>query len=254
MTIHNVITNKSQLPKTGSTMSLENYDDGYYQYGSPITPRFIDNGDNTITDRATNLMWIKQPELIIPDGLNANNLGVNRGNYAINTAYNAGDLVIDTAFPLGSGSVWICISPYTSSSQTSFYTERQNNPTKWSSSASVWASQSGGLLYPTQFDCDPSIAPTDATTFLHSLVKSGHSDWFMPNAFQLLSIVNLGAYPAIYTTFFPTLQQNNYYASTAYASGPGNGGWAVNFGEGAMNSFPLRFMSYNYILPCRLLT
>jgi len=57
-------TNAFKLPKTGQTTSYPNgndtdRDDGYYQKGSPISPRFVDNGDGTITDRVTNLMWAK---------------------------------------------------------------------------------------------------------------------------------------------------------------------------------------------------
>ncbi len=52
----------SGLPKTGQLSSYSLWDDGYYQAGKPKTgPRFTDNGDNTITDHATGLMWIKDP-------------------------------------------------------------------------------------------------------------------------------------------------------------------------------------------------
>jgi len=47
------------LPKTGQTTVYTSYDDGYYQKGSSAYPRFIDNGDGTITDKATGLMWQK---------------------------------------------------------------------------------------------------------------------------------------------------------------------------------------------------
>ena len=52
-------TTKIALPKSAQITSLVDYDDGYYQKGSPISPRFVDNGDDTITDRVTNLMWTK---------------------------------------------------------------------------------------------------------------------------------------------------------------------------------------------------
>jgi len=63
-------TNAFKLPKTGQTTSYVDYDDGYYQKGSSIDPRFVDNGDGTITDSATNLMWAK-------DG---NDAGCNNGS------------------------------------------------------------------------------------------------------------------------------------------------------------------------------
>jgi len=48
------------LPKTGQTTVYQTYDDGYYQKGYSGT-RFTDNGDGTITDNATGLMWVANP-------------------------------------------------------------------------------------------------------------------------------------------------------------------------------------------------
>ena len=46
------------LPKTGQTVSYETGDDGWYEKGvSWPSPRFTDNGDGTITDHLTGLMW-----------------------------------------------------------------------------------------------------------------------------------------------------------------------------------------------------
>lgn len=48
------------IPKTGQTTTFHNSrDDGGLQYGSPTTPRFVDNGDSTITDKVTGLMWAR---------------------------------------------------------------------------------------------------------------------------------------------------------------------------------------------------
>lgn len=48
------------INKTGQTVSYKDYDDGYFQKGYPRQgPRFTDNGDGTITDNATGLMWAK---------------------------------------------------------------------------------------------------------------------------------------------------------------------------------------------------
>jgi hypothetical protein len=48
------------LPKTGQTIVYTAGDDGTYQKGYPKTgARFTDNGDGTITDNATGLMWAK---------------------------------------------------------------------------------------------------------------------------------------------------------------------------------------------------
>lgn len=56
------------LPKTGQETSYRDGDDGYYEAGWE-GDRFTDNGDGTITDNATNLMW--------PD--DANGAGGNNG-------------------------------------------------------------------------------------------------------------------------------------------------------------------------------
>ena len=51
------------VPKTGQTIVYRTGDDGSYQRGIPLTgPRFIDNHDDTISDKATGLMWPKSKE------------------------------------------------------------------------------------------------------------------------------------------------------------------------------------------------
>jgi len=51
------------LPRTSQTTIYANFDDGYYKAGMPAGAgvRFVDNGDGTITDNATGLMWVKDP-------------------------------------------------------------------------------------------------------------------------------------------------------------------------------------------------
>ncbi len=47
-----------KLPQTGQTTSSQPGDDGYYRMGIAWpSPRFIDNGNGTITDRLTGLIW-----------------------------------------------------------------------------------------------------------------------------------------------------------------------------------------------------
>jgi len=53
------VNNLIGLPKTGQTTSYNTGDDGDYEAGSAISPRFTDNGDGTITDNVTGLMWVK---------------------------------------------------------------------------------------------------------------------------------------------------------------------------------------------------
>ena len=59
----NEIISNGGLPKTGQYSSYAWGDDAYYQKGYPLGggQRFLDNGDNTVIDLATGLMWIKDP-------------------------------------------------------------------------------------------------------------------------------------------------------------------------------------------------
>lgn len=53
-----------QLPKTGQTISYVKGDDGEIQAGVAWpNPRFIDNGNGTVTDDLTGLMWSKNADL-----------------------------------------------------------------------------------------------------------------------------------------------------------------------------------------------
>ena len=48
------------VPKTGQTTSYATGDDGDLQRGvALVTPRFADNGDGTVTDNQTGLIWMK---------------------------------------------------------------------------------------------------------------------------------------------------------------------------------------------------
>jgi len=48
------------VEKTGQTTSQADYDDGYYQRGvTPPAQWFKDNGNGTVTDNKTGLIWLK---------------------------------------------------------------------------------------------------------------------------------------------------------------------------------------------------
>ena len=79
--------NSYELPKTGQTISYAPGDDGYIQAGIEWpNPRFADNGDGTMTDNLTGLMWLKDGGCIKEkkweDSLKAiADLNNNPGNY-----------------------------------------------------------------------------------------------------------------------------------------------------------------------------
>ena len=52
--------NPAEIARTGQTISYASGDDGDVQAGVAWPdPRFTDNGDGTITDNLTGLMWLK---------------------------------------------------------------------------------------------------------------------------------------------------------------------------------------------------
>jgi hypothetical protein len=70
------------LPATGQTKCYDNVgaeipcddpnypgQDGFYQAGCPTEGRFVDNGDGTVTDTCTGLMWQKDTADINKDGM-----------------------------------------------------------------------------------------------------------------------------------------------------------------------------------------
>ncbi len=58
---------RNYLPTTGQTDGTQGVGvDGDYQAGFVVGTRFVDNGDGTITDHATGLMWVKDGENDLP--------------------------------------------------------------------------------------------------------------------------------------------------------------------------------------------
>lgn len=55
----------AEVARTGQSASLVNYDDGYFDNGV-IWPdaRFVDNGDGTVTDILTGLMWLQDADAV----------------------------------------------------------------------------------------------------------------------------------------------------------------------------------------------
>jgi hypothetical protein len=56
------------LPATGQTMSYWPGDDGDHREGCPVEGRFLDNGDGTVTDAYTGLLWQKETADVCGDG------------------------------------------------------------------------------------------------------------------------------------------------------------------------------------------
>ncbi|HCC48764.1 MAG TPA: adhesin [Elusimicrobia bacterium] len=76
-------------------------------------------------------------------------------------------------------------------------------------------------------------ALTSCTVTLNGMAYGGYTDWRLPNARELSSIVDYGAAaaPLINTTAFPGTVSNDYWASTTLVRSPISA-WTVDFSEG----------------------
>jgi hypothetical protein len=207
-------TRKPALPKTYQTTSYEDYDDGWYETGSPISPYFVDNGDGTITDRTTNLMWVKQPELIIPGAsVRADNqIQSAEGNYADSTAYAVADLVKDDG---DTNNFYVCVSAHTSDG-ADVAADLVNNPDSWRQT--VWTNSAANLTTPKTMVWSDSEGTPSAIGSCEGLDYAGHSDWRLPNLRELMSIADYEVdTPAINETYFPNTQYDDYWSGSTLA-------------------------------------
>lgn len=213
------------LPKTGQTSSWQDYDDGYYEKGNSTSPRFTDNGDGTVTDNATHLMWVKNVPNMCPGTLTTNNqlvsfsLLTESGGYYVKGA--AVRDMMDTA------SDYVCINAHTATADTVSADGGTNN---WLLLDSSWFQFIGTLE-------SKAVTYLNALTLCEDLVYAGYSDWRMPNILEVLSRKNFQdpySVGGIYDAFTVGLDTDGVHTSTTDAiSSPGTRNYAVIFGSGA---------------------
>lgn len=136
-------TSKNRLQKTmGVATSYANYDDGYYDEGSSISPRYVDTPNNTVIDRVANLEWITDPIIMLPGSAinGTNTIRVARGNFESNATYNVGDIINDCS---GStlGFIHVCVTQHVSLSGIDWQTNYVYAPNSYAVDtdlSSVW--------------------------------------------------------------------------------------------------------------------
>ncbi len=197
------------LPASGQTAVVVAGDDGGTRAGTPLS--YVDNGDGTITDRTTGLMWEKKVKL--------------------DNARDPANLHdADNCYP------WVgrCAT-----SGASCGTDADCGTNGSCTAADCQTAIPSGLTILKW------VAQLNASKF------AGHNDWRLPNPKELQSIVNYGVVnPAVTTAFngascgkcdnlanaaCSCTQSNNYWTSTTYAlPGVTDGAWAVHFANGAV--------------------
>jgi len=199
-------TGARRLPATGQLVSSVIGDDGSVRAGAPLS--YVDNGDGTISDRTTGLMWEKKAKLDnVPDAANPHDA--------------------DNCYP-------------------------------WRGNC-----EQGGAVCATNADCGANgacaatdcqtKAPNGLTVFkwvmqLNAAKFAGHSDWRVPNAKELESLIDYNAVnPSVAPAFnSPTCsscdtltdatcsctRSNNYWSSTPLPNSIN--AWVVYFASGSV--------------------
>lgn len=184
MTTVKVLGSMAALPQTGQVTDSD-YDDGYFQVGHPATgsARFVDGTGSKFgvtTDKATGLMWVKQPSLIIPG-----NFGVilrDEGDFnGATDTYVKGDLVNDVD---DDNTLYVCfLAPGAGPDDPSADGDHWVEST-WSGDATAVDKN-----YPAQFNW------ADALTACQALDYCGYTDWRLSNLLELLCVVDVSEDP-----------------------------------------------------------
>ena len=209
-----------ELPQTGQTTVYRAGDDADNNFGWPGqgaagAGRFRDNGDGTITDFATGLMWVKDVPLILPGATGvhpSNQIQIARGDWANNTLYSAADLAKDTA----GSTYWVCVVEHTSdSAPTTFAQDRAAHPTYWR--ATVWAGSAANLTTWGLMDWNDAIANC------LNLDYAGFDDWRLPNFLEAYSLIEFERFAdCIYTIFTNRPSAARLWTSTTVSFGTAN--------------------------------
>jgi len=178
----NIPTPRIWLPRTGQVTSYADGDDGYFQAGNPRTTRFIDNLNGTISDRATGLTWVKQPELIIPGAVgvhSTNQIQVAHGNWANNHPYDLAELCKDVP----GSTYWVCVAAHTSAASGTFAANRAGAAAgKWRQT--VWTNDASVLGVAATMSWANAVAKSLALEY------AGFTDWRLPHRGEFGSILD----------------------------------------------------------------
>ncbi|MCX5673936.1 MAG: DUF1566 domain-containing protein [Planctomycetota bacterium] len=208
------------LPRTGQTTVYRAGDDGTYQAGvrmvSARASELVNNGNGTVTDHGTGLVWVRQPELIIPGpvGIHATNqIQRARGTWKVPPedglgVYVAADLVKGDGAP--DALYYVCILGHPAHAD-----KEPPNATYWRET--VWTASAANLLTAAPMTWNAAI------DYCEALEYAGFTDWRMPNMQELFSLLNNGAaanprtYP-VFPNMINTLQSSTSNpADTTYA-------------------------------------
>ncbi len=114
------------------------------------------------------------------------------------------------------------------------------------SALQYWVSGST-YVAPTQAQIDASTNSVGFVTAVNATNLCGYSNWRLPTADELQSIVDygVGSGPTVDVIWFPNTQANEYWSASPFVGGAFEN-WGVNFGSGGVNYGNLRHLP-NYV-------
>ena len=96
----------------------------------------------------------------------------------------------------------------------------------------MWMTGTADINGDGHIDDDDRVSWQDAVDFCNDLVYAGFDDWYLPDIFMLLTIVNYGVWnPTIDSTVFDC--ESFYYWSSSTNARDANYAWQVGFGFGS---------------------
>ena len=273
-----------KLPDTGQTQSFTDTfgEDSDYTINPPS---YTDNGDGTVTDNVTSLMWQQEDDdtrrtwdeacSYCDDLALAGHsdwrlpskkelMGIvdyGTGSPTIDTTYFLGTNVSyywsSTTYANNSSYAWsvhfnVGIVNYYYNKSWYYYVRCVRSPElnfgNFTDNGDGTVTDNNTMLM-WQQDEGGQKTWEDAISYCEGLSLAGHTDWRLPNIKELESITDDSLYnPAIDTSFFPNVYASNYWSSTTYAYNSSYA-WNVFFYYGSVNAYD-HYKSYDYYVRC----
>lgn len=262
----------SRVPDTGQTIDYTATfgEDADYAIN---TPSYTDNGDGTVTDNVSGLMWQQQDDgttmdwnaaMAYCDGLALGgymdwrlpdnkelvsivNYGTHSpaidGTYFPNTKQTS--YWSSTAYISGTTTWLEVVFDYGTNAMTANNHSTRTYPVRCVRGGPEWivitdngdgtVTDNITTLMWQQAEDGTERSWQEALTYCEGLLLAGYDDWRLPNLKELHSIVTYNVYPAINTNFFPNASAAYHWSSTTKDSFPGIA-WNVNFGTGTVDT------------------
>jgi hypothetical protein len=220
---------RNLLPQTGQATGYRTGDDGDFEAGQNVP-----SGEGFIIDRHTDLMWVKQPELIIPGS--TGQIQVAQGTWSNLTDYVAGDLVQGDGAP--DALFYVCIL---ANGPGGVGAQEPPNATYWVET--VWTASAANLTTPATMDWNNSIDNCLALDY------GGYTDWRLPNLSEFMTLLD-NERSAVGGAISPLVIQGAFYnTSTTRTTSSGNAYEARLSSNHSM--FAVSKATANYVLPVR---